>query len=64
MLPTPVPGAEPHPGPLRSVTTVPGERPGRVVVEFTGEVDPYTAPLLQQCLDPRTTRPGLRGTAG
>ncbi|WP_448608316.1 STAS domain-containing protein [Geodermatophilus sp. URMC 60] len=56
MLPTPVP----HPGHLLSVTAVPGERPGRVVVEVTGEVDGYTAPLLQLCLDSQAARPSLR----
>ncbi len=60
MLATPVPSADPDPGRLLSVTAVPGERPGRVVVEVTGEVDEYTAPLLQLCLDSQAAQPGLR----
>ena len=60
MLPTPVPRADPHPERLLSVTAVRGEHPGRVVVEVTGGVDGYTAPLLQLCLDSQATQPGLR----
>jgi anti-anti-sigma factor len=45
---------------LLAVTTLPGTRPGRVVVEVTGEVDTYTAPLLGACLDSQSGRRGLR----
>jgi anti-anti-sigma factor len=48
------------PGPLLSVTTVPDPRPGRVVVEVVGEVDAYTAPLLDACLQSHASRPGVR----
>ena len=60
MLATPVPSAVCDPAPLLSVTAVPGKRPGRVIVHVTGEVDAYTAPLLQLCLDSQVTRRGLR----
>jgi anti-sigma B factor antagonist len=44
---------------LLSVTAVP-DSPGRVVVEVVGEVDTYTAPLLELCLHSQATQPGLR----
>jgi len=50
MLPTPLRPAAPDPGQLLSVTALPAGRPGRVVVEVTGEVDAYTAPVLDLCL--------------
>ncbi len=59
MLPTRVLPAAPGTGEL-SVTLVPGERPGRVVVEVVGEVSASTVPLLQLCLDSRTDQPDLR----
>jgi anti-anti-sigma factor len=45
---------------LLSVAAVPGSARGRVTVEVDGEVDSYTAPLLEACLDTQTRRPGLR----
>jgi anti-sigma B factor antagonist len=57
---TPAPRAVPDPRRLLSVTAVPGERPGHVVVQVTGEVDAYTAPLLQLCLDSQAGQHGLR----
>lgn len=60
MLATPVPPAAPDPRPLLSVSTVPGDRPGCVVVDVTGSVDVSTAPLLQLCLDSQTNRRDLR----
>jgi anti-anti-sigma factor len=41
---------------LLSVTTVPGSHPGRVVVEVVGEVDAYTAPVLDACLTSQSRR--------
>jgi anti-anti-sigma factor len=60
VLAAPVAKAAADSGRLLSVTAVPGERPGRVVVDVIGEVDAYTAPLLQLCLHSQTTRRGLR----
>ena len=60
MLPTPVSPAAPDPGQLLSVTALPAARPGRVVVEVTGEVDDYTAPVLDLCLQSQASRPGVR----
>jgi anti-sigma B factor antagonist len=45
---------------LLSVTTVRGDRPGRVLVDVTGEVDNATAPLLRLCLDSQTAQRELR----
>jgi anti-anti-sigma factor len=45
---------------LMSVAAVPGSAHGRVTVEVDGEVDSYTAPLLEACLNTQTGRPGLR----
>ncbi|MBM7808243.1 anti-anti-sigma factor [Geodermatophilus bullaregiensis] len=44
---------------LLSVTALPATRPGRVVVEVAGEVDAYTAPLLDACLSTQTRRRGV-----
>jgi anti-anti-sigma factor len=44
---------------LLSVTAVP-EGPGRVRVEVVGEVDAYTVPLLELCLQSQTTRREVR----
>ena len=60
MLAAPVPRAESDTGELMSVVAHPGDRPGHVVVEVTGEVDTSTAPLLQLCLDSQTDQRGLR----
>jgi anti-sigma B factor antagonist len=50
----------PAPGALLSVSTVADPRPGRAVVEVVGEVDSYTAPVLDLCLRSRAGRPGVR----
>jgi anti-sigma B factor antagonist len=50
----------PDPGQRMSVTALPGDRPGSVLVEVTGVVDESTAPLLQLCLDSRTDQSDLR----
>ncbi|MCV2489800.1 STAS domain-containing protein [Geodermatophilus sp. YIM 151500] len=59
MLHTPNHRSVPAPGQLLSVTTLPDPRPGRVVVEVVGEVDSYTAPVLEICLQSQATRAGL-----
>jgi anti-anti-sigma factor len=48
------------PGQLLSVRSLPGIRTGQVVVEVTGEVDTYTAPVLDLCLRSQAGRPGVR----
>lgn len=50
----------PDPTRLLSVTALPPTRPGHVVVEVVGEVDAYTAPLLDACLTTQTRRRGVR----
>ncbi|MGY1805782.1 anti-sigma factor antagonist [Blastococcus sp. SYSU D00669] len=42
------------------MSTLPVRRPGRAAVEVVGEVDAYTAPLLEACLRSRAGAPGLR----
>jgi anti-sigma B factor antagonist len=53
-----------HPAPdrtrLLSVTAVPSARPDHAVVEVAGEIDTYTAPLLDACLTTQTRRRGVR----
>jgi len=44
---------------LLSVTALPPVGPGHVVVEVAGEVDTYTAPLLDACLTTQTRRRGV-----
>jgi anti-sigma B factor antagonist len=58
--PFPAHPCAPDPEQLLAVTTLPGTGPGRVVVEVTGEVDTYTAPLLGACLHSQSGRRGLR----
>jgi anti-anti-sigma factor len=48
------------PDQLLSVTTVRDERAGRVVVDVAGEVDAYTAPLLDACLRSQSRQRELR----
>ncbi len=60
MLQTPALPTDPGPRELLSVATVPGPRPGSVVVEVTGEVDAYTAPALAVCLQSQARQRGLR----
>jgi anti-sigma B factor antagonist len=57
---SPAPSTAPDSRRLLSVTAVPGGRPGHVVVQVTGGVDAYTAPLLQLCLDSQAGQHGLR----
>jgi anti-anti-sigma factor len=45
---------------LLSVTALPGDRPGCVVVEVSGQVDPSTAPLLHACLATQSGRRGVQ----
>ena len=47
------------PGQLLSVRSLPDVRTGHVVVEVTGEVDTYTAPLLDACLRSQAGRRGV-----
>jgi anti-anti-sigma factor len=44
---------------LLAVTALRPAEPGHVVVEVAGEVDTYTAPLLDACLTTQTRRRGL-----
>jgi anti-sigma B factor antagonist len=60
---SPEPSAAPEPGQLLSVSASRGDRPGDVVVQVAGEVDAFTAPLLQLCLDSQTNRRDLRELA-
>jgi anti-sigma B factor antagonist len=60
VLPAPLRPAAPDPVPLLSVTALPAGRPGRVVVEVIGEVDAYTAPVLDLCLQSQAARPAVR----
>jgi anti-sigma B factor antagonist len=57
---TPALPTDPGPRDLLSVAAVPGPRPGSVVVAVTGEVDAYTAPALEVCLQSQARQPGLR----
>jgi anti-sigma B factor antagonist len=54
-VPSPAPLTE-----LLSVTALPVDRQGRVVVVVTGEVDAATAPLLQSCLRTQSGRWGVQ----
>jgi anti-sigma B factor antagonist len=49
----------PREGHLLSVTVLPGGSRGRVVVEVVGEVDAFTAPLLEACLSSQSARRDL-----
>ncbi|SES74163.1 STAS domain-containing protein [Geodermatophilus poikilotrophus] len=60
MLHPPASPAAPDPDRLLSVSALPGPRPGSVVVEVIGEVDAYTAPLLDVCLDSQARQRGVR----
>lgn len=57
MLPSPVHETEPRQ--LLSVSTL-AHHPGHVVVHVVGEVDSYTAPALDLCLQSQTRQPQLR----
>jgi anti-sigma B factor antagonist len=45
---------------LLSVRALPAARPGCMVIEVVGEVDSYTAPLLEVCLSTQAGRPDVR----
>jgi anti-sigma B factor antagonist len=60
VLTSPALGATPDPRELLSVTALSAALPGRVVVEVTGEVDTYTAPLLDVCLQSQVARDAVR----
>jgi anti-anti-sigma factor len=60
VLATPVLPTAPDPGQLLSVAALPGDRSGRMIIEVIGEVDTFTAPLLQLCLDSQTNQRDLR----
>jgi anti-sigma B factor antagonist len=60
VLQSPALPTDPAPRELLSVAAVPGPRPGSVVVEVTGEVDAYTAPALEVCLQSQARQRGLR----
>jgi anti-anti-sigma factor len=53
------PPAAPEREQVLSVTVLPGAARGQVVVEVVGEVDAFTAPLLEACLQSQTGRRGL-----
>ena len=59
MLPAPARPAPVEPEQLLSVAGAPGGG-GRAVVDVAGEVDAYTAPLLEACLRSQATQPRLR----
>jgi anti-anti-sigma factor len=59
-VPVPVPSATVVPEELLSVTGSPVDGGGRVVVAVRGEVDAYTAPLLEACLDGQVARRKVR----
>jgi anti-sigma B factor antagonist len=48
----------PHQEQLLSVTVQPGASRGQVVLEVVGEVDAFTAPLLEACLHSQSGRRG------
>jgi anti-anti-sigma factor len=50
----------PDPADLLWVGATPPDRRGRVVVEVVGEVDDYTAPLLESCLRGQSARVAVR----
>ena len=53
-------GSVADPGLLLSVSTVTDRRPGRVIVVVVGEVDEYSAPALDVCLQSQARQPGVR----
>lgn len=57
MLPVPVPRDTDE---LLSVTTVRDGLPSRVVVVVVGEIDAYTAPALDVCLQSQSRQQGVR----
>ena len=59
-VPVSIPPATVVPEELLSVTGSPVDGRGRVVVTVRGEVDAYTAPLLEACLDGQVARRKVR----
>jgi anti-anti-sigma factor len=59
-VPVSVPSATVVPEELLAVTGSPVDAHGRVVVVVRGEVDAYTAPLLEACLDGQVARRKVR----
>jgi anti-sigma B factor antagonist len=60
LVPVSIPPATVVPEELLSVTGSPVDGRGRVVVTVRGEVDAYTAPLLEACLDGQMARRKVR----
>jgi anti-sigma B factor antagonist len=60
LVPVSTPPATVVPEELLSVTGSPVDGRGRVVVAVRGEVDAYTAPLLEACLDGQVARRKVR----
>jgi anti-anti-sigma factor len=60
LVPVPALPATVVPEELLSVTSSPIDLRGRVVVAGRGEVDAYTAPLLEACLDGQVARRKVR----
>ena len=59
-VPVSIPSASVVPEELLSVTGSPVDGRGRVVVAVRGEVDAYTAPLLEACLEGQVARRKVR----
>ena len=60
LVPVSIPSAPVVPEELLSVTGSPVDGRGRVVVAVRGEVDAYTAPLLEACLEGQVARRKVR----
>jgi anti-anti-sigma factor len=60
LVPVPIPSAALVPDELLSVTGSPVDGRGRVVVTVRGEVDTYTVPLMEACLDGQVARRKVR----
>jgi anti-anti-sigma factor len=60
LVPVSIPSATVVPEELLSVTGSPVDGRGRVVVAVRGEVDAYTAPLLEACLEGQVARRKVR----
>jgi anti-sigma B factor antagonist len=54
---------DPDPVQLLSVRELPAHSPDQATVAVVGEIDAYTAPLLEACLRTQTRRRGLRELA-
>jgi anti-anti-sigma factor len=60
LVPVSIPPAVVVPGELLSVTSSPADERGRVVVAVRGEVDAYSVPLLEACLEGQVARRKVR----